>query len=383
MKPAPRRGRVLIVLAVLAAGVLGCGNDDGSGGNVAYPLDDTLHLNQIQVLGSHNSFHVRPQGRLGQALPIEEWQYTHIPLDQQFATQGIRQIELDIFADPQGGKYAHPLGAQRARDPFDVPALLAPGIKVLHIQDLDFQSNCWTFVECLTVVKTWSDANPLHVPIMILIEAKDDVIDIPIPGLPPLTVPIPFDDTQLDAVDAEILSVFPPEQIITPDEVRGAHATLEEAVTTDGWPTLANSRGRVVFALDNGGRIKEAYLGGHPSLAGRILFTDSPPGAPEAAFVKVNGPIGNEEYIRGLVEAGFIVRTRTDGDTHEARRGDTTQRDAAIASAAQFVSTDYPVPDPDFGTGYFVEIPGGMPARCNPVNAPPGCTAVDVENPQL
>jgi len=370
------------LLVCLLVGTVGCGNDDGSGGS-AYPLDDTLRLNQIQVLGSHNSFHIRPQGRLGRALPILEWQYSHIPLDQQFATQGVRQIELDLFADPEGGKYAHPLGAQRVGDPFDVPALLEPGIKVLHIQDLDFQSTCWTFVECLTTVKTWVDANPAALPIMIMIEAKDDVIDIPLPGLPPLTVPVLFDTAQLDVMDAEIRSVFPIEQIITPDEVRGSHATLEEAVTTDGWPTLADSRGRVLFALDNGGRIKEAYLDGHPSLQGRILFVDASPGVPEAAFVKENNPEGNEERIRDLVAGGFIVRTRSDSDTHEARDNDTTTRDAAISSAAQFVSTDYPVPDPDLGTGYFVEIPGGMPARCNPVNAPPECTALDVENPEL
>jgi hypothetical protein len=366
----PRRGRVLIVLAALATGILGCGNDDGSGRNMAYPLDDTLHLNQIQVLGSHNSYHVEPIRHI-----VDEWEYTHLPLDQQFATQGIRQIELDVFADPNGGLYANPRGA-RGQD-FDVPQLSLPGFKVLHVQDLDFRSTCWTFVECLQAVKLWSDANPEHVPLMILVEGKDDA---PLPGL---TVPILIGGPELDALDAEIRSVFPPEQIITPDEVRGTHPTLEEAVTIDGWPTLGESRGRVLFALDNGGRIKDAYLDGHPSLTGRILFTDSPPGAPEAAFVKVNGPVGNEDYIRGLVADGFIVRTRADGDTDEARQGDTTQRDAAIASAAQFVSTDYPVPDPDFGTGYFVEIPGGMPARCNPVNAPAECTSLDVENPQL
>jgi hypothetical protein len=376
------RRRRAFVLVILALTLFGCGDDDGLGGG-AYPLDDTLRLNQIQVLGSHNSYHIQPQGRLGRALPLEEWQYTHLPLDQQFATQGIRQIELDIFADPDGGMYAHPLGAQRVGDPFDVPELLEPGLKVLHVQDLDFQSTCWTFVDCLTTLKTWSDANPGHVPIMVLIEAKDDVIDLQLPGLPPLTVPVLFDNAQVDVIDEEILSVFPSEQIITPDDVRGEHATLEEAVTTDGWPTLGESRGRVMFALDNGGRVKQAYLDGHPSLQGRILFTDSGPGQPEAAFVKENGPIGNEERIRGLVAAGFIVRTRADSDTDEARDNDTTMRAAAIASGAQFVSTDYPVPDPDFGTGYFVEIPGGMPARCNPVNAPPECTAPDVEDPEL
>lgn len=360
----------------------GCGSDHGSGG-AAYPLDDTLRLNHIQVLGSHNSYHIQPQGRLARGLPIQEWQYTHIPLDQQFETQGIRQIELDVFADPDGGLYANPIGAQIAGDEFDVPELLLPGIKVVHVQDLDFQSNCWTFIDCLTTVKMWSDANPGHVPITILVEAKDDIIDVQLPGVPELTVPIEWDRDLLDGLDAEILSVFPLEQIITPDEVRGTHATLEEAVTTDGWPTLGESRGRVLFALDNGGRVKSAYLDGHPSLEGRILFTDSSPGAPEAAFVKRNGPIGNVEEIQGLVAAGFIVRTRADGDTKEARSGDTTQRDAAIASGAQFVSTDYPVPNPDFGTGYLVEIPGGMPARCNPISAPPECTAADVESSDL
>jgi hypothetical protein len=69
------------------------------------------------------------------------------------------------------------------------------------------------------------------------------------------------------------------------------------------------------------------------------------------------------------------VRTRADADTVQARTGDTTMRDAAITSGAQFVSTDYPVPDPRFGTGYMVEIPGGMPARCNPISAPAECVA--------
>ena len=73
------------------------------------------------------------------------------------------------------------------------------------------------------------------------------------------------------------------------------------------------------------------------------------------------------------------MRTRADADTMEARSGDTARRDAALASGAQFVSTDYPVPNPGFGTGYAVAIPGGMPGRCNPVNAPAGCRTVAIE----
>jgi len=149
----------------------------------------------------------------------------------------------------------------------------------------------------------------------------------------------------------------------------------------DGWPTLGESRGRVIFLLDNGGRIKADYIAEHPSLRGRVLFTSSGPGEPEAGFIKLNDSFGDFDRIQDAVAAGFIVRTRADGDTAEARSGDTRRRDAAIASGAQFVSTDYPVPNPEFGTGYFVEIAGGMPAGCNPISAPADCLAIDIENP--
>jgi len=37
------------------------------------------------------------------------------------------------------------------------------------------------------------------------------------------------------------------------------------------------------------------------------------------------------------------------------------------------VSTDFPVSEPAPWTGYMVGLPGGVAARCNPVNAPSGC----------
>lgn len=352
-----------------------------------YPHDHELRLNQLQVVGSHNSFHIRPRDLLYDTICttlgacIEAWDYTHSPLDQQFDTEGVRQIELDVFADPEGGLYANRdalrlLGMDPASG---IPALDEPGFKVLHIQDIDFETTCVTFVECLQVVKAWSDAHPGHVPMMILVEGKEDVL----PSLFGLnfTIPVPIRDPELDLLDAEIRSVFPPAQLITPDDVRGSRARLEEAVRLDGWPTLGETRGRILFALDNGGAVKAAYTAGHPSLAGRILFTSAEPGEDEAAFVKLNDPVTDFAHIQELVADGFIVRTRADSDTVEARSGDTSKRDTAIASGAQWVSSDYPVPDPRLDTGYQVTIPMGMPAACNPISAPSSCTSLDIENP--
>jgi hypothetical protein len=254
------------------------------------------------------------------------------------------------------------------------PELEQPGLKVLHVQDIDYRTRCLTLVSCLETIRAWSDEHPGHAPILVLIEAKDDVIPDPLDlGF---VNPVPFGPAELDEIDDDIRATIPPDKLITPDEVRGDHATLEEAIRTEGWPTLGETRGRILFAE------RDDYIAGHPSLAGRAMFASVRPGAPEAAFIKLNDSIDDQELIREVVAMGFIVRTRADGDTVEARTGDTARRDAALASGAQFVSTDYPEPDPRFGTGYMVEIPGGVPARCNPVSAPAPCSPLDVENPQ-
>jgi len=345
-----------------------------------------MRLNHVQVLGTHNSYHLQPRPALLQAiasfdpLAAASMEYTHRPLDDQLGLLGIRQVELDVFADPAGGLFAVPIGpilVQGYPDPIK-PELLAPGLKVLHTQDIDFETTCLTFVSCLQTIKAWSDANPGHLPVMVLVEAQDRAVSAP-PGLPPFTVPVPFGSDALGQIDAEIRSVFADDELITPDDVRGERPTLEQAVLNDGWPTLKESRGRLLFTLDNTDLKRDLYLAGHPSLEGRVLFTSSPPGSPESAFVKVNDPVANQEYISQLVEAGYIVRTRADEDTVEARYGLTARRDAALASGAQFVSTDYPEPDPDFSTGYFVEVADDTNARCNPVLSPPGCDSSALE----
>jgi hypothetical protein len=249
---------------------------------------------------------------------------------------------------------------------------LQPGTKVLHVQDVDFDTTCLSLIACLETIKAWSDGQPGHLPLMVLIEAKDE--PIPDPLALGFAIPLPFGVEEFRTIDAEIRSVFPDDQLITPDDVRGKRKTLEQAVLKDGWPTLAESRGRILFALDNGGQKRLDYIDGATSLEGRVLFTSSTPGEPDAAFLKINEPRGDPNRIPDAVAAGYIVRTRADADTFDARPPiDTSRREAALSSAAQFVSTDYPVPNPVFGGEYFVEIPDGSPARCNPINAPAGC----------
>ena len=323
-----------------------------------------VRLNEMQVIGSHNSYHVEPPPDvLDFYLTVDpgaiELAYSHAPLPVQFDDQGVRQIELDIRRDPNGDLF-RPFGDT--------------GFKVFHIEQIDEGSTCLTLVECLQSVRSWSDGNPLHMPIAIQLEIKDQPEFIGPPD------PLPMTPADYDALDAEIRSVFGEGRLLTPDDVRGDAATLEEAVLDEGWPVIDEVRGQVLFLLDNK---RDDYVDGHPSLEGRAAFTPSTPGQPDAAFIKMNDPTGAfQAEIEALVEAGYVVRTRADSPVKTPQSGDTTQREAALASGAQWVSTDYPVPGMAvrWGSDYFAAIPGGNPARCNPVNAPPGCTAAAIED---
>jgi hypothetical protein len=344
-------------------------------------------LNQIQVIGSHNSYHIAPAPALLELIATtgrnraEGLDYTHRPLPEQFSRLGIRQIELDVFADPKGGLFARPRMRQtlkdRGKDPGPDPdfdgQLRGPGLKVLHVQDVDFRTHCPNFREGLKQVRSWSRANPRHVPILILVELKDEAIF----GLP--TRPVKFGTAELDQVDAEILSVFGRTEILTPDRVRGRFATLPEAIRAQGWPALEAVRGLVMFALDNEAPLRDRYLEGHPALRDRAMFATVAPTGPAAAWFKINDPIRDFDQIQALVRQGFLVRTRADADTRQARANDVTQRDKALASGAQFVSTDYPEPDRRLSE-YCVRLPGGGVARSNPVSGDPAWGRIDLES---
>lgn len=371
------QGLNFTVLAALVASLFLIGACSDSSDN-RLPDPDAVPMNQLQYLGTHNSYHIQPRTELLDLLlafipdVAPTLEYTHIPLSEQFESQGIRQIELDVFYDPQGGLYAERQEQTIfERDPASgIPELDEPGSKILHVQEIDYETTCYTFVSCLQEIRHWSDDNPTHLPIMILVEVKDE--EIPDPLDLGFSVPLPIDAEFLDTIDAEIRSVFTDDRIILPADVQGDAVTLEQAVLENGWPLLSVARGKVMFALDNGGSTLDLYVEGHPSLEGRVLFVSAEPGTAEAAFIKQNNPLADPGYIEELVRLGYLVRTRADSDTINARDNDTTQRDAALASGAQFISTDYPVPNPDFSE-YFVDIPGDYIARCNPVN-PGTCT---------
>ena len=277
-----------------------------------------MRIHQIQVIGSHNSYHAGlPPGMralLEKTKPesLRGLDYAHPPLAKQF-DGGVRQIELDIFADSKGGRYAHPAGPAAetaagvaADDPnADADVMSKPGFKVMHVQDLDQKSNCQPLTACLTIVREWSKAHPQHLPIFVLVETKQDK---PL-NIPHATTPEPFTAETFDALDREIRSVFSADEMITPDDMRGSYATPNEAALAGAWPTLEKARGKVIFLMDQRSA-GPLYLQGHPNLGGRVLFTNAAPGQPDAAFTEDERRDGTGDCGTGAARVTWCARAR-------------------------------------------------------------------------
>jgi len=290
-----------------------------------------ININHLQFVGSHNSYKkAMPDGFVKQLMRvnpevIESLEYEHIPLAEQLDL-GIRKLELDVF-----------FVADEAR------------FQVGHVQQIDMASNCPTLRICLNQIIAWSKKNTTHAPIWISFNTKDDYIF----GLPSPESFTPEAFNLMDSIIEEMLG----ENLIRPRDIIDLH-----------WPLLDEARGKFILILDEGGSKRDIYYEGWQQ---RPMFTNAPEGHPAAAIMIINDPVDQIEEIQRLVKAGYMIRTRADADTREARDNDTKRKVAAFESGAQAVSTDYYLPATHFGNEYQVSLP--EPVQCNPITAPKYC----------
>ena len=331
------------------------------------PKLDDLKINEIQVIGSHNSYKKAILPEVYEYLSKKDTlnllpriQYEHIPIPQQLDL-GLRNLEIDVYADSKGGKYAHPkiLDLIKTTQPFDPEGKMKkPGYKIIHITDIDYQTQYYTLEDCLKDLKKWSDAHPGHDPVFITLEPKDGKAN------QYGTEPEHYTPALFDELDIELKKYLGRNKIIAPDDIRGSYPTLNAAVTNKNWPKVKEVKGKFLFVLDNSSENRDLYMKGHPSLKGRMIFTNSAPGTPEAAVLFRNDP-GPE--IMGLVQQGYLVRTRADADTMEARKGDYSRFEKAKESGAQIITTDYYQPSTLFKSDYKISFDNNTYERENPV----------------
>lgn len=321
-------------------------------------------LTRLSYIGSHNSYkqalHPKLLGWLNRvdSKTAEALDYGHPPLTAQLDL-GLRLFELDVFYDPDGTLYQDPLGdAWLFRDEsFSArhsQALQKPGFKVLHAQDVDFRSHCITLADCLFELTRFSTKNPGHVPIVITFNLKSQAI-----GLPGFTKPLPFTQTALKALQRTIVDHLGVDRIFMPTELKGDWPSLAAAVENNGWPKMQALRGKFILVLDESEETLAPYTALSTKPGSNLFFKTPPLGHPDAAILILNNPIEQATEIRKAVSKGYLVRTRADADTLEARTNDPTRRDAAFSSGAQLISTDYYLADPRFEGAYEVRFENG------------------------
>lgn len=303
-----------------------------------FQMDDVIRLNQIQMLGTHNSYHITS---VEDDTP-SEINYTHPPILEQLENYGVRQLELDIWETGQNL------------------------FRCIHLLFIDEKSHCDNIRDCLTVAKTWSDANPTHAPIVLIIEIKqafevdyDDVQGIMDSGF----------YTRLHQMFTEVLGA---DRIITPDSVRGSHATLREALATDGWPTLGDVRGKFMLILNTTSEragLRDAYLQQFPGLKDALMFAKEVDDT-YGSVVELNRATRDADAIATALANNYMVRGAADAIGWD----DATIAELAPVTASygvHWINTDFLTTQP--GRTYSIDWPADHPVLCNPVNAPEGC----------
>lgn len=337
MLPRIRTAHRLALLSLVTA----CGDDPATEA-------PRLALAQLQLKGTHNSYHKLDAPPADPALD-----YYHEPLTTQLDDEAVRHFELDAHLDPDG---------KTAR--------------VYHIAIIDPGTQCDTLDDCLRELRTWSDAHPRHLPIVIFLEAKSDLAEIGGccgPDGDPSTCD--FEglgercwDGALDLIDTTFETAWPT-RLFSPDNIPlAAGASPRSAL-----PDLDTLRGQLICVLNDGGSLRDEYRrqqNARDDLAGRACFVTADPTDADAVFIKRDDPTcdngaGPGCDIESLVAGGYLVRTRADTDAVP----DPARAARAMASGAHFISTDFPAARP--GKDFFFDLPGGVPARCNPVSGTP------------
>ncbi|MBQ8576231.1 MAG: hypothetical protein IJ447_09330 [Clostridia bacterium] len=310
-----------------------------AGFDVQKAYADGVKFNEVAYIATHNSYQLESVsayqkiyrdietvsfGLFNGDAPL----YCSDTLTEQFNI-GVRSIELDIETVVDGDSVSFVCS---------------------HSPLLDMTSSCYDFSLALEEIKMWSDANPDHLPITIIIEPKE--IFIPDDGMKFLNI------EYLNKFD-ELLRDVLGDKLITPAEMMGEHVSLKEMREADDWMTLEDAAGRVAVLLHDT-IVTDKYIEQDETIKTQAMFPMlryKDRDKSYASFLIANEPEEVAEYSHELVyEKNIIVRTMVDtfgSYNEEDRRG-------SLESGVQILSTDYPPKTDMTGVDYYVDFEPGM-----------------------
>jgi hypothetical protein len=274
-----------------------------------FELTSEIRLNEIQMLASHNSYKKKgvPLGKLfvGLGDSFEEanaLKYGYQDLTKQFSL-GIRSMEFDL-------------------------RLRKTSFMLTHVPLVDNSSVAPDFSKALEEMRLYSVHNPNHLPIIILMEIKDDwmILDHALQVM---------DTTDLENLD-ELIRLKLGNTLFTPSQMMQEGMGLKASIDAQGWPTVESLLGKIIIVL-HPGSFTDRYASLDPTNRSQTMFIGLNHTSLEreyASFVVHNEP--EVDVIQAMVQDRLIVRTRLDDrlvfDEDRYQRG--------ISSGAQILTTD-------------------------------------------
>ena len=331
-------------------------------------LSQDIPINKVRILASHNSYKLAPDrhqmrflNRIKRFMPPgldpSEMDYGHEPIPIQLDSFLIRGLELDVYSDPVGGAFYKrrlPFFAWGIQQRSKIELLKEPGIKVLHIKDVDYHSSVNTWNDALFQLKEWSLLHPEHSVVYVNVEIKSDSPGSSSKWLRRMGFkPAPaFDQLALQELRKSAEQILG-SQIFTPVMMKDQWGSIQDRIQKIGWPSIAETKGKFIFILEGlTADLQELVLNANQ---GEMFFYYGNEQDQRVGFVLKNNCVGRELEIKKCVEKGLMVRTRADAGTRESRMNDLTTFHAALKSNAQIISTDYYRPDKRW-SDYQVEI---------------------------
>lgn len=281
---------------------------------------DGVKYNEVSFLGTHNSYQkecVPARQKLFQdastvtfgLVKSEKATFSADYLTDQL-NLGIRSIELDVETVVADGKISFVCS---------------------HAPVLDMPTHCYDFALALKEIKLWSDANPNHLPVTIIIEPKK--VFIPDKNMRY------FSCAYANELGEQAKLIFG-DTLITPADMMGNHSSLKEMREADGWMTLSETRGHVMILLHDT-TVTDKYIEQDTSIKTQAMFPmlryDSRD-KDYASFLLINKAKDIQVQAAEVLAKKLVIRTRSDNF------GSYKESDSQIAlnSGAQIVSTDYP-----------------------------------------
>ncbi len=303
-------------------------------GNLEEELKAGMKFNEVSFLATHNSYQAPAfdetkklfSSLSGITFGIYDGKkadfWSETPTDQ--LNCGIRSLEIDIETFDRDGEVS---------------------FTCMHSPYFEMSTYCSDFALGIKEIAMWSDNNPDHLPVTIIIEPKSAFL--PMKNMKSFSVDYAV---ELDKVLRETLG----EKLFTPADMLRDYSSFGEMRAADDWCKISDMQGKILVLLHEGS-VTEKYIALDPSIKSQAMFPmlrEKDIDRDCASFVLCNKPEELLEICDEINEKRVIVRTRADNFNSVSEK----RREQAFESEAQIISTDYPPRTDSTAESYIVSF---------------------------